>query len=135
MTRLLNALDLLPNGFAIGKVASLEGVIEYQHLDADRGARCRGSRAFFALQTRASSAVGVAISVTTIPAAAYLRGRRRRQRRHEGPRRAAGAGGQYRHAADRRLLDAACTTLARRKAVDHPEGVMAVRRTLKASAA
>ena len=40
--------------------------------EIDRGALAAGVAGMLALETRASSAVGVAISVTTIPAAAYL---------------------------------------------------------------
>lgn len=71
MTRLLNALDLLPNGFAVGKGGFLEGLSSI-NISTPIVALVAGIASILALETRASSAVGVAISVTTIPAAAYL---------------------------------------------------------------
>jgi uncharacterized hydrophobic protein (TIGR00271 family) len=70
MTAILNPLDLLPAGFKIGGTsfdnlftvnASTVGV-----------AFIAGVAGILAFETRASAAVGVAISITTIPAAAYL---------------------------------------------------------------
>lgn len=71
MTRLLNALDLLPNAFAVGKGGFLEGLSSI-NISTPIVALVAGIASILALETRASSAVGVAISVTTIPAAAYL---------------------------------------------------------------
>jgi uncharacterized hydrophobic protein (TIGR00271 family) len=71
MTRLLNALDLLPNGFVVGKGGFLEG-LSTVNISTPVVAFVAGIAGILALETRASSAVGVAISVTTIPAAAYL---------------------------------------------------------------
>ena len=71
MTRLLNALDLLPNGFVVGHGGFLEGLSSV-NISTPIVAFAAGIAGILALETRASSAVGVAISVTTIPAAAYL---------------------------------------------------------------
>jgi uncharacterized hydrophobic protein (TIGR00271 family) len=67
------ALDLthfLPSNFELGE-AALSGLTT---VDASTigVAGAAGVAGILALETRASSAVGVAISVTTIPAAAYL---------------------------------------------------------------
>jgi uncharacterized hydrophobic protein (TIGR00271 family) len=70
LTLVLDLLDLLPAGFEVGESA-LSGLTTVN--DATIGvALAAGVAALLALETRASSAVGVAISVTTIPAAAYL---------------------------------------------------------------
>ena len=67
---LLDLLDLLPSGFVVGESA-LSGLTTVN--DATIGvALAAGVAGMLALETRASSAVGVAISITTIPAAAYL---------------------------------------------------------------
>lgn len=67
---LLDALDLLPSDFVVGESA-LSGLTTVN--DATIGvALAAGVAGMLALETRASSAVGVAISITTIPAAAYL---------------------------------------------------------------
>jgi uncharacterized hydrophobic protein (TIGR00271 family) len=71
MTRLLNAVDLLPSGFAVGKGGFLEG-LSTVNISTPIVAFVAGVAGILALETRASSAVGVAISVTTIPASAYL---------------------------------------------------------------
>lgn len=71
MTRVLNALDLLPSGFMVGKGGFLEGLSSI-NISTPIVALVAGIASILALETRASSAVGVAISVTTIPAAAYL---------------------------------------------------------------
>jgi uncharacterized hydrophobic protein (TIGR00271 family) len=66
----LDLLDLLPSGFAVGESA-LSGLTTVN--DSTIGvALAAGIAGMLALETRASSAVGVAISITTIPAAAYL---------------------------------------------------------------
>jgi uncharacterized hydrophobic protein (TIGR00271 family) len=67
---LLNAFALLPSGFTVGE-PSLSGLTSVN--SATIGvALAAGVAGMLALETRASSAVGVAISITTIPAAAYL---------------------------------------------------------------
>ena len=66
----VDALGLLPSDFEIGESA-LSGLATVN--DATIGvALAAGVAGMLALETRASSAVGVAISITTIPAAAYL---------------------------------------------------------------
>ena len=68
-TGLLNLLGLLPSGFALQEVP-----VAQTHVNASTilVALAAGVAGMLAVETRASSAVGVAISVTTIPAAAYL---------------------------------------------------------------
>jgi uncharacterized hydrophobic protein (TIGR00271 family) len=70
MTGVLNVLDLLPTGNHInsGFLAGLSTV----NISTPIVAFAAGVAGMLALETRASSAVGVAISVTTIPASAYL---------------------------------------------------------------
>jgi uncharacterized hydrophobic protein (TIGR00271 family) len=70
MTGALNALDLLPKGNDINSdfLAGLSTV----NISTPIVAFAAGVVGMLALETRASSAVGVAISVTTIPASAYL---------------------------------------------------------------
>jgi len=70
LTATLRALDLLPSGFAIGEGA-LQG-LSTVNSSTILVALAAGVAAMLALETRASAAVGVAISVTTIPASAYL---------------------------------------------------------------
>lgn len=70
LSLILDVLGLLPSGFEVGESA-LSGLTTVN--DATIGvALAAGVAGMLALETRASSAVGVAISVTTIPAAAYL---------------------------------------------------------------
>jgi uncharacterized hydrophobic protein (TIGR00271 family) len=70
LTIFLDLLDLLPSGFVVGESA-LSGLATVN--SATIGvALAAGVAGMLAFETRASSAVGVAISVTTIPAAAYL---------------------------------------------------------------
>lgn len=71
LTGALNGLDLLPNGFAVGKNGILQG-LSTVNISTPIVAFAAGVAGMLALETRASSAVGVAISVTTIPASAYL---------------------------------------------------------------
>jgi uncharacterized hydrophobic protein (TIGR00271 family) len=71
MTRLLNVLDLLPNGFDVGKGGFLDG-LSTVNISTPIVAFAAGVAGILALESRASSAVGVGISVTTIPASAYL---------------------------------------------------------------
>jgi uncharacterized hydrophobic protein (TIGR00271 family) len=70
MTRLLDLLGLLSDGFDVG-ARGLEG-LQTVNISTPIVAFAAGVAAILALETRASSAVGVAISVTTIPASAYL---------------------------------------------------------------
>ncbi len=71
MTFILRHLDLLPAGFHIGESALLEG-LSTVNISTPIVAFAAGVAGMLALETRASSSVGVAISVTTIPASAYL---------------------------------------------------------------
>jgi uncharacterized hydrophobic protein (TIGR00271 family) len=70
LTVVLDLLDLLPSGFVVGESA-LSGLTEVND-STIVVALAAGAAGMLALETRASSAVGVAISITTIPAAAYL---------------------------------------------------------------
>jgi uncharacterized hydrophobic protein (TIGR00271 family) len=67
---LLDLTDLLPSGFTVGESA-LRGLTTVNS-STIVVALAAGSAGMLALETRASAAVGVAISVTTIPASAYL---------------------------------------------------------------
>jgi uncharacterized hydrophobic protein (TIGR00271 family) len=71
MTLVLNVLDLLPQGFDVGQGGFLTG-LSTVNISTPIVAFAAGVAGMLALETRASSAVGVAISVTTIPASAYL---------------------------------------------------------------
>jgi uncharacterized hydrophobic protein (TIGR00271 family) len=70
LSLVLNLLDLLPAGFKVGEsgLSSLATVNNSTIVIA----LAAGVAGMLAFETRASSAVGVAISITTIPAAAYL---------------------------------------------------------------
>jgi uncharacterized hydrophobic protein (TIGR00271 family) len=70
VTALLSAFDLLPAGFALHET----GIGAQQHVNAETisVALAAGLAGMLALETRASAGVGVAISVTTVPAAAFL---------------------------------------------------------------
>ena len=70
MTWVLDTLGLLYDGFNLNDSA-LEG-LQTVNVSTPIVAFAAGVAAILALETRASSAVGVAISVTTIPASAYL---------------------------------------------------------------
>ncbi|MBS1676347.1 MAG: DUF389 domain-containing protein [Actinobacteria bacterium] len=70
MTAVLDPLGLLPTNFEVG-AASLSGLTSV-NVATIGVAVAAGVAAMLALETRASAGVGVAISVTTIPAAAYL---------------------------------------------------------------
>jgi uncharacterized hydrophobic protein (TIGR00271 family) len=70
LTALLDLLDLLPSGFHVGESA-LNGLTTVNSATVIV-ALVAGVAAMLALETRASSSIGVAISVTTIPASAYL---------------------------------------------------------------
>ncbi len=70
LTAALDLFDILPSGFVVGESA-LSGLATVN--SATIGvALAAGIAGMLAFETRASAAVGVAISVTTIPAAAYL---------------------------------------------------------------
>jgi uncharacterized hydrophobic protein (TIGR00271 family) len=71
MTFLLNATDLLPHGFRVGDSSLLTGMSTV-NASTVLVAAAAGVAGMLALETRASAAVGVAISVTTIPASAYI---------------------------------------------------------------
>jgi uncharacterized hydrophobic protein (TIGR00271 family) len=70
LTAALKGADLLPAGFSIGE-SSLNGLA---HTDYSTVliALAAGVAAILSFETRAGAAVGVAISVTTMPASAYL---------------------------------------------------------------
>jgi uncharacterized hydrophobic protein (TIGR00271 family) len=68
---ILDQLDLLPSGFNIEQTGVLEGLTRVSN-ETIVVAFVAGVAGMLALETRASSGVGVAISVTTIPVAAYL---------------------------------------------------------------
>jgi uncharacterized hydrophobic protein (TIGR00271 family) len=70
LTLVLDLLDLLPAGFNLGQSAVF-GLTTVNN-ETIAVALAAGVAGMLALETRASSAVGVAISITTIPAAAYL---------------------------------------------------------------
>lgn len=67
-----DAFDLIPSDFSLDSAsAALGGLTTVSH-ETVVVAFVAGVAGMLALETRASSAVGVAVSVTTIPAAAYL---------------------------------------------------------------
>jgi uncharacterized hydrophobic protein (TIGR00271 family) len=68
---LLDLFDALPSGFGI-EVSGVLGGLTAVSNETIAVALVAGVAGMLALETRASSGVGVAISVTTIPAAAYL---------------------------------------------------------------
>lgn len=70
VTRVLDVLGLLPPSFQVGESA-LSGLTSVNATTIGVAAAA-GVAGMLALETRASAGVGVAISVTTIPAAAYL---------------------------------------------------------------
>jgi uncharacterized hydrophobic protein (TIGR00271 family) len=69
VTGFLNLAELLPNGFGVTEIPAAQ-----THVNATTilVALAAGVAGMLAVETRASAAVGVAISVTTIPAVAYL---------------------------------------------------------------
>jgi uncharacterized hydrophobic protein (TIGR00271 family) len=71
LTALLDLVNLLPAGFALGKGSLLNGLTTVNS-STFVVAFVAGIAGMLALESRASAAVGVAISVTTIPASAYL---------------------------------------------------------------
>jgi uncharacterized hydrophobic protein (TIGR00271 family) len=70
VTGFLNLFDLLPPEFKVHEI----GLASQQHIEAETiiVALAAGVAGMLAVETRASMGVGVAISVTTIPAAAFL---------------------------------------------------------------
>jgi uncharacterized hydrophobic protein (TIGR00271 family) len=70
LTLVLDVLGQLPSGFQVGESA-LSGLTSVNATTIGVAAAA-GVAGMLALETRASAGVGVAISVTTIPAAAYL---------------------------------------------------------------
>jgi uncharacterized hydrophobic protein (TIGR00271 family) len=70
ITAVLDPLDLLPAGFEVG-ASALSGLTSV-NVGTIGVALAAGVAAMLAVETRAAAAVGVAISITTIPAAAYL---------------------------------------------------------------
>jgi uncharacterized hydrophobic protein (TIGR00271 family) len=64
-------LDLIPSGFDLQEVGVLGSLVDVND-ETIVVALVAGIAGMLALETRASSGVGVAISVTTIPAAAYV---------------------------------------------------------------
>src|ERR1039458_5854218 len=64
VTGLLNLFDLLPTEFAVQEI----GLASQQHVEAETilAALAAGAAGMLAVETRASTGVGVAISVTTI---------------------------------------------------------------------
>jgi uncharacterized hydrophobic protein (TIGR00271 family) len=65
-------LDLIPSGFSFDSASAALGGLTTVDDETLVVALVAGVAGMLALETRASGAVGVAISVTTIPAAAYL---------------------------------------------------------------
>jgi uncharacterized hydrophobic protein (TIGR00271 family) len=70
ITAILEPLDLLPSDFEIG--SSVLSGLTTVNVSTIGVALAAGVAGMLALETRASAAVGVGISITTIPAAAYL---------------------------------------------------------------
>jgi uncharacterized hydrophobic protein (TIGR00271 family) len=70
VTGMLNLFGGLPSGFSL----KAQSIISQTHVNSETilVALAAGIAGMLALETRASAAVGVAISVTTIPAAAFL---------------------------------------------------------------
>jgi uncharacterized hydrophobic protein (TIGR00271 family) len=69
LTGFLHLLDLLPPGFSLGEIPAAQTHIGVSTVPV---ALAAGAAGILAVETRASTAVGVAISVTTVPAVAYL---------------------------------------------------------------
>jgi uncharacterized hydrophobic protein (TIGR00271 family) len=69
VTALLDLFDSLPPGFALGDIPASQTHVGASTIAV---ALAAGVAGILAVETRASAAVGVAISVTTIPAVAYL---------------------------------------------------------------
>src|SRR5262249_33720173 len=69
VSAVLHQLDLLPQGFSLHEFSAAQTHVNVTTILV---AFAAGVAGMLAVETRASSAVGVAISVTTIPATAYL---------------------------------------------------------------
>ncbi len=67
-----DGFDLLPSGFTLSSASDALGGLTSINHETIAVALVAGVAGMLSLETRASSAVGVAVSVTTIPAAAYL---------------------------------------------------------------
>jgi uncharacterized hydrophobic protein (TIGR00271 family) len=65
----LDVFSLLPPGFSLGEIPAAQTHVGISTILV---ALAAGAAGILAIETRASAAVGVAISVTTIPAAAFL---------------------------------------------------------------
>ena len=72
ITALQDRLDLLPSSFTLQSASAALGGLTTVSDETIIVALAAGVAGMLALETRASSGVGVAISVTTVPAAAYL---------------------------------------------------------------
>jgi uncharacterized hydrophobic protein (TIGR00271 family) len=72
VTAIQNWLDTLPAAFTLQGASAALGGLTHVSDETVVVALAAGVAGMLALETRASSGVGVAISVTTIPAAAYL---------------------------------------------------------------
>lgn len=68
----LDQVDLVPSGFSLSSASDALGGLTSISDETVVVALVAGIAGMLTLETRASSAVGVAVSVTTIPAAAYL---------------------------------------------------------------
>ncbi len=68
----MNQLDVLPTGFTLASASASLGGLTRVNNETVAVAFSAGVAGMLSLETQASSAVGVAVSVTTIPAAAYL---------------------------------------------------------------
>jgi uncharacterized hydrophobic protein (TIGR00271 family) len=68
----LDQVDLVPSGFSLSSASRALGGLTSINDETVVVALVAGIAGMLTLETRASSAVGVAVSVTTIPAAAYL---------------------------------------------------------------
>jgi uncharacterized membrane protein len=71
-TLVQDQLDLIPSGFGLSQAASALGGLTTVNDETIVVAFVAGAAGMLALETRASAGVGVAVSVTTIPASAYL---------------------------------------------------------------
>jgi uncharacterized membrane protein len=69
VTAVLDPLGLLPNGFTLGEIPAAQTHVSVSTILV---ALAAGVAGMVAVETRGSAAVGVAISVTTVPAVAYL---------------------------------------------------------------
>jgi uncharacterized hydrophobic protein (TIGR00271 family) len=69
VTALLDALGALPDGFTVAQVPAAQTHVSWATIFV---ALAAGMAGMLAVETRANASVGVAISVTTIPASAYL---------------------------------------------------------------